>query len=522
MVGVVNVPEKVLKKLNGHFLPEWKVCFFAAILVGLFTHFYKIANWLPNWDSLVFRYDEQNMAAMGRWFLPVVCSFSSFYDLPFLNGIIAIIFHALGAICICKMLNVKSKITAALIGSVVVSYPTVTSFMMYNYVTDGYAIAFFLSTLAAVYMTKDKPKLIISAILIALSTGIYQAYITVTIMLVLLHLVDELIFQNISVVVVLKKTAYMLLTGLCGVIIYTVIFKSVLGIFSIELLDYQGANQAATLSNINIFASLYVIKETFRKCFFDFSNGINLYVVLNGLLLFFTFAYYLKTILINKIYKKPATLFVVIILGIMSVLGAGAIAFVNPSVDYHNLMLMGYSVFYLFFIIIYERGTEKNEKHTAIKKWILLLTSALMIANQVVIANVSYHKAQMAYEKSYGVLIRIADRIEQTEGTDASDKILVIGALSDSEAYSVNLTPDITGITEGYILRKDDEVVGQSVLTSALNDYCGKNFTFISGDQKDAMLKREEIKSMEEWPMKNCVAVVDGVVVVKLGTEGED
>ena len=516
------MPEKALKKLNSCILPQWKVCFFAALFVGLFAHFYKITNWLPNWDSLVFRYDEQNMVAMGRWFLPVVCSLSSFYDLPFLNGIIAIIFHALSGICICRMLDVKSKITAGLIGAVAVSFPTVTSVMMYNYVADGYAIAFFLSTLAAVYMTKEKPKFIIPAILIALSTGIYQAYITVTITLVLLYLIDELIFKNAPLGIVLKKVAYMLLVGLCGVIIYVALLKAILGIFSVELLDYQGASQTATLSNIDILASLYVVKETFRKCFFDLSGGVNLYVVMNGIVFFFTLIYYLKSIVISKTYKKPASLFMIIILGIMLVMGAGALAFVNPYVDYHNLMLMGYLVFYLLFIIIYEKGTEKNEKYMVVKSWMILLITALIVANQVVIANVSYHKAQIAYEKSYGVLVRIADRIEQTEGTDSCDKILVIGALSDSEAYSVNLTPDMTGITDGYIIRKDDEVVGQSVLTSALNDYCGKNYTFISGDQKETMLKREDIKSMGKWPMEDCVAVVDNIVIVKLGTEGEN
>ena len=395
--------------------------------------------------------------------------------------------------------------------------------MMYAYVADGYAIAFFLSALAALFMTKDKPRYyILAAVLIALSTGIYQAYITVTITLVLLHLTDKLIFEKAALSAVIKKAAYMLLIGLCGVVIYGVILKVILGIFSVELLDYQGANQAASLSNIDILASLYVVKETFRKSFFDLSGGVNLYVVLNGIILFFTLVFYLKGIVTNKIYKKPASLIMTILLGVMLVLGAGALAFVNPSVDYHNLMRMGYLVFYLLFIIIYERKAEKNEKHTAVKRWVILLTTALIIANQVVIANVSYHKAQMAYEKSYGILMRIADRIEQTEGTDACDKILVIGALSDSEAYSVNLTPDITGITDGYIIRKDDEVVGQSVLTSALNDYCGKNFAFISGDQKTEMLKKEEIKSMEKWPAKNCVAIVDDIIVIKLGTEGEN
>ena len=489
------MPEKTFKKLNTYILPQWKVCFFIALTVGLFSHLYKITNWLPNWDSLVFRYDPQNMIAMGRWFLPVVCSFSSFYDLPFLNGITAIIFHALSSVCICRMLNVKKKITAGLIGAVIVSFPTVTSVMMYNYVADGYSIAFFLSTLAAFYMTKEKPKYFLSAVLIALSTGIYQAYITVTIMLVLLFLIDEMLFKKASYKDLLKKAVYMLLSGILGVALYSIILKLILGIFSVELLDYQGANATASL---------------------------NLYVALNTIVLIFTLMYYFGCIVKNKIYKSPQNLLMIIFLSVMLIFGAGALAFINASVDYHNLMLMGYSVFYLLFLIIYERGTEPKEIFSAIKCWIVFISAIAIIANQVVISNVSYHKAQIAYEKSFGVLVRIADRIEQTPEAENCDKILVIGALDNSDAYSVNLTPDITGITDGYIIRADDETVGQSVLTNSLNDYCNKNYNFVSGEEKKNLIKNEKVKSMENWPSKNCVTVVDDTIIIKLGTEGEN
>ena len=511
------MPEKVLKKLNERILPEWKVCFLASLLVGLLAHLYKITNWLPNWDSLVFRYDSQNMIALGRWFLPVVCSFSSFYDLPFLNGIIAIIFHALGAVCICRILNVQKKITANLMGAVIVSFPTVTSVMMYNYVADGYSIAFFLSALAALYMTKEKPRYILSSVFIALSTGIYQAYITVTIMLVLLKLIDEIIYHKASFGVVLKKSVLMLLSGILGVALYGIILKVLLGIFSAELIDYQGINETASLANINLPASLYSIKETFLDCFFDISEGVNIYVVLNVFVLLFTLLHYIKYIFKNELYKKPANILFVAILSVMLIVGAGALAFVNSGVDYHNLMLMGYSVFYMFFLILYERGSDQTEKHTIIKRWAVLLVAISIIANQVVISNMSYHKAQMAYEKSYGVLIRIADRIEQTPGAENCDKILVIGALDNSEEYSVNLSPDITGITDGYIIRADDETVGQSVLTSSLNDYCEKNYEFVSGEEKKKISQREDVKAMGKWPAKDCVTVIDDTVIIKLG-----
>ena len=520
MAGVVKMPEKVLRKLNTSILPQWKICFISALLAGLFAHFYKITNWLPNWDSLVFRYDAQNMLALGRWFLPVACSFSSFYDLPFLNGLIAILFHALSGVYICRILNVQKKITAFLIGAVIVSFPTVTSVMMYNYVADGYAVAFLLSTLAAYFMTKEKFTL--SSVLIALSAGIYQAYITVTIMLVLLKLIDEIIYEHKGFGTILKKSVFMLLTGIAGVVIYSVVLKLLLWIFPTELLDYQGINQSASLSNINLYGSLYSIKETFTDCFFDLSEGVNVYVVLNAMVLLFTLAHYIKYIIKNRIYKKPVNILMIGVLGVMLVVGAGALAFINAGIDYHNLMLMGYSVFYLFFIILYERGTDTNEKHLLFKCWSILLISSAIIVNQIVIANVSYHKAQIAYEKSYGVLIRIADRIEQTEGAEKCDKILVLGALENSYSYSVNLTPDITGITDGYIIRADDETVKQSVLCAALNDYCEKDYAFVYGQEKKAFAEKDIVKAMDVWPSKDCISVIDNTVVVKLGTGGEN
>ena len=200
-------------------------------------------------------------------------------------------------------------------------------------------------------------------------------------------------------------------------------------------------------------------------------------------------------------------------------MGACILAFVNPEVDYHNLMKMGYCVFFIFFVLLYEK--EVFVKLKTIKCWSTLFICAALILNQIVIANVSYHTAQISYEKSYAVLIRMADRIESTADSEKCRKILVVGALSDSESYSAVLPPDITGISNGYILRADDEVVGQSVLCSALNDYCGKAYSFVYGEEKKEYLQKDEIKNMPSWPEENSVAVLGDVIVIKLSTEVE-
>ena len=83
----------------------------------------------------------------------------------------------------------------------------------------------------------------------------------------------------------------------------------------------------------------------------------------------------------------------------------------------------------------------------------------------------------------------------------------------------MNLPPDMTGTTDGYILRADDEGVGQSVLCSALNDYCGKNYSFIAGLEKSMLLEELDIEKIGVWPASDAILIVDNVIVIRLGKE---
>lgn len=507
------LPEKWFGKIKQRILPQWNVCFLTALVVGLVSHLYKLTNWLPNWDSLVFRYDAQNMLKIGRWFLPVASAPSSYYDLPFFTGLTALVLFALGAVCICCMFDVKKPLTAALIGAAVISFPSVTSVLLYNYIADAYALSFLLACVAALLLTREKPRMWIAALLIALSVGIYQAYVTVTIMLLLCYLIKTVMRTDITIKTVLKQSGIFLASGIAGMVLYYVVLTVLLKVTGTTLLEYQGVSGAASLSDINLLGSLYIVKETFVNCFLDFSNGFNVFSVVNITVFVLTAAVYLAEVIKNKLPFLKIVVWGVLVL--LLPVGACALSFINCNVDYHNLMTMGYVVFYLLLILQYEKTAFRNVKVNVVKQWAILAVVAVLICNQAVIANVTYHKAQMAYEKSYGLLVRIADRIEQTEGTENCDRILVAGGLPDSEAYSAVLPPDMTGTTDGFILRADDEIVGQSVLCSALNDYCGKAYTFVAGEEKQALLAKAG--ALQSWPHADAVCVVEDVIVIKLG-----
>ena len=91
-----------------------------------------------------------------------------------------------------------------------------------------------------------------------------------------------------------------------------------------------------------------------------------------------------------------------------------------------------------------------------------------------------------------------------------------MGELANSKAYSAILPPDMTGTTDGHIIRADDETVSQSVLCSAINDYCDKNYKFLSGIEKTELMKKINRNDLGNWPENNSIFVIDDVIVIKL------
>ena len=81
------------------------------------------------------------------------------------------------------------------------------------------------------------------------------------------------------------------------------------------------------------------------------------------------------------------------------------------------------------------------------------------------------------------------------------------------------IPPEITGSTNGLILRHDDESVKQSVMTSALNDYCNMNLKFLSGKEAAALKNTELVKNMPLWPKQGSVAIYKDTVILKLSEE---
>lgn len=511
------LPEHLFAFLQQRIRKQWRICFFSALLFGLIAHLYRLTNWLPNWDGLVFRYDASDMAHFGRCFLGLANSLTSYYELPWLNGLLSLVYIALAAVCVCVLFSAERPVTCILIGGMMAVFPTVTSTMTYTYTADGYCLGLLCACLAALLLSRGGKWSVPAILLIIFSYGIYQAYIAVTIVLLLVHLADGLMFQGEQPLHSLKKALRFLVCGILGSAGYWLSLQAILSVTGTELSDYQGIGDAFSFSSSALVTAAKLCVKRFFSFFFDFSEGLNFYSLLN--LLLFAFLIFFSLYALFRLRPFSPWYRGALLLVYLTALpfGASVLYFLNSEVDYHNLMTMGYFAFPLMFILLYERMDGLSSRLLYFKNWSVLLLSSAMIFNFIVIANVSYHELQMAYERSYGTAIRIADRIEQTDGASECQTLAVFGALPGSEAYSLNLPPDITGSTSGYIIRADDPIVNQSVLTATLNDYCGTDFRFASSEEKDALVQSGILEQMSPWPGKDSVLVSGNTVIILLG-----
>lgn len=489
----------------------WIFSFCASVLLGLIAHGYRMLNWLPNWDSLVFRDDPQQMTGLGRWFLSVASKISTEYELPWLNGLLALFYISMASVLLCEIFEIHSRLAAALLGAVTVTFPCVISTYTYCYVADAYALSFLLSCVAVYLLTrKEKRCAVVAVILLVLSMGIYQAYITVAIVLLLCRLIVLLYTGQDTVRSSWKRAVKYLLCGVCAGALYYAVQIGITTVFHIDMLSYQDVSETFSLKDVNILSAMGSSLYTFKNFFIDFSEGVNLYSVLNCMVFALLAVGYIAAA--RKNIRKISSAVTVIIYILLIPFGCCVLYFVSHNLDYHTLMKMGFFIVYVFLILLYDKFFQR-----AFSLWSVAVLCALLVFQFVCIANISYHKLQISFEKSYSLLIRIADRIETTPGASSAKRILVVGAPQNSEDYSVTFPPEITGTTNGLMIRKDDESVGQSVLTSALRDYCDLSFDFIAGEEAERLKASEAVSDMPCWPEEGSVAVKNDIVIVNFG-----
>ena len=405
---------RFLQYYNENVKKSWKIAFWSAFVIGAIIHLFKFVNVLPNKDAMLNFYNSQNMVASGRWLLGLACELGTRFDLPWVNGVLSLLFAGVAAAVIAEHFRMDNPCLIVVSSGLLVSFPSFSFTMTYGFTADGYMIAMVLAAIGALMsrvedIRRDRWKqLVVSRICICLSCGIYQAFISFSFAMAVCDALLELIEGRTSIKKILTWILVELLIYGSALLAYYGIWKVCLLVQNVQVTNYQGMDDLGILGEGGLIGILYKIIKDCYLFFFQwniFQHGITRYSLLN-ILFFVALAIGLVIAVIKSgAYKSAAKLLLIALLLISFPFGCYIWYFVSDGVDYHSIMLQSFCILYIFLAVLYERwGTVRKAD------LVCILLSAIVFNNSLS-ANIFYTHMHMTYERSYAKATEMMTRI---------------------------------------------------------------------------------------------------------------
>ena len=258
-----------------------KWAFFSCMASGILAHFYMLANKLPDYDDINNLISYGAGVSSGRFFLDFlggcVLYFFGNFSMPWLYGILSIFFLSVASAAIVCVLDIKGKRNCFLIGAVMPVFPSITATFFFMYTVPYYTLAICLTTVSVLIINKYSNILgfAASAVMLALSLGIYQAYIPLAAGMMVLLIIKKCLSLNARCILADMACYLMLLGAALG--LYLVLNKTALHLYGQEMDTYKGLDQMGRISLAQLAERIRISYCEFFQYFFKNTDGINPY-----------------------------------------------------------------------------------------------------------------------------------------------------------------------------------------------------------------------------------------------------
>lgn len=489
----------------------------SAVVYGLLVHSFALNNILHNHDNIASQPGGYGMGvALGRWFLEflgiALDKTGLNYNLPSVNGMIYIALLAVTAAYLVSILKIRRKASAIALGALFVAFPTVTATMIYRYTVIFYGFGVLLAVLAVWVSGRFRGSLFASAILVALSMGIYQAYVPLTIALFVLQLILMGLRKEADAKQLVIRGLWDCLALVLGLALYFVGMKLTVALFGATLTDYQGVSTMGSISLSQL--PHLVVKALKRVCLLPLRDYCGIanralmrlaYLLLGGLS-----AAMILWILVKHV-KNLAAGIITALLCVAFLLAVGFIEVMVPDGWIYTLMVYSFSLLACAPLAILECIPEDQRKNLAenCRKAVILLVAVLVFFYGYY-ANVNYTAAYYAGEQIDNYLSGVVLRATMTEGYTTDKQWALLGDIQDplfGGPWNYEITYSGLGFT--------DYLLNQYSRNDWIENYIGYAIPMANADTAAALAKTEEVRDMPCYPNAGSIRVIGDTVVVK-------
>ena len=246
---------------------ECQYCLAGVFLFGLFAHGFAFTNKLVCADEATYTFSIGRTFELGRFTLGLIewllNATVGKYSMPFFSGILSLCFIGLSCCLMMSLLKIRDPRICFLSGAIMAVYPTVTNTFCYMYTAPSYFLSLLLILLSVYFFSGRKLiSLAAGVFLTVLSLGIYQAYLAVGIVVIMLILMRQLIDPGTSDKDVFLSAARYGVGLTVSLLTYLLVMKACISAFHINLMNYQGAG---SILSFNIPDRLYLVMQCYKN-----------------------------------------------------------------------------------------------------------------------------------------------------------------------------------------------------------------------------------------------------------------
>lgn len=522
---------KKLLKLNDIIIvnnKEKRNIFLVTIITSMIIHFQLYSLIITGPDTLINSMYHQAdiwetmLLRFGLYFMQAI---KGNIVSPILATLLSSAFLGITVILVIDIFKIKSRYLKYIIAILFVVAPNISATLTFFYCSDAYILGMLLATLAVYIITKYEDKkwpIFLSGLLVAIAMGMYQTYLSVTMILCVATLIIDILSKKETKQIFIKLFKYILM-GIVGAILFYVISHTILLIANLPESSYSGANSINGRSILfNIPKLLPETYQSFFNYFFNDNmipntiwNTNILYIIIFAIIL----VVLLYIIIKNKVYKNPVNIVLLVLLLAIAPICFGIVEIVVPDVDVH--ILMACSMIYIFPIFFKILELLPKDKISRSAKYIVVGCSLLIAWNYTWQDNASYIAIQTMQNQAVNTASRLVTHIEEIDEYTPDMPVLLLGGLENNSYLNrENTTIEAKKIFDrswGFISKNSTIWWGNlDSWRKIFYQYVGANLNLVSEAESRDILESDEFKTMKYYPEKDGIKVINGTVVVKL------
>lgn len=521
---------KNILKLNGIKIISDKEkinIFLVTIISSMVLHFQLYALMITGPDTLInSMYHQADIweAMLLRFGLDFIQAIKGNIVSPILATLLSSIFLGITVVLVIDIFKIQNKYLKYLTSILFVVSPNISATLTFFYCSDAYILGMLLATLSVYIIRRFENRkwpIFIGGLLLALAMGIYQTYLSVTMVLSVATLLIDLLNNKENKKVFLNLSKYIIM-GIVGICLFYVLSHITLLLKNLPISSYSGANKIGLSSLLNLPKLLPESYQSFFNYYFTdeiIPNTIwhtNILYILIFVIELFAIIY---IVIKNKVYKK-LTNTILIVFGIVIIpMCIGIIEIIVPDVDIH--ILMACSMIYIFPLFFKVLEMLPKGKIHRVLKYVVVVCSLLIAWNYTWQDNASYIAINTMQNQAINTATRIVNQIEELDEYNPQMPVLLLGGLENNKYFSRENTSieakKIFDRTWGFISEKSTIWWGNlDSWRKIFYEYVGVNLNLVSEGECKEILESDEFKNMKYYPEKDGIKVINGTVVVKL------